>query len=491
MISVPNPLPPLNGNSWKLLIGVLFLGFSLSSCELFKKLEDTDKVYEDEKNGLGEIQGPVTTDPVTGEPQQIYVLVEEVDTIKWKLNSPEKFPPIKSETTEITDIVFPGKDPAGEVTGPRDGYQVSMLLPFFANQYNSLNAKVPDNSTWALQFYAGAQMAMEKLENEGAKINFNILDTRGSEQQVQSLINSNADLQKADLIIGPYRSTNARLLADFAKREEIFMVSPYSANPFVTKGNPYYLQLNPSLTAHCEAITRHVMEHYRPDQVVLVARNRADEIERFQIFQKERIRISQGIDTVAFQELIIQDETPELTNLNILPYLKADATTVFIVPSYNDPNFIYSFLRKVRTGMIDFTDVVVYGMPIWQQYENIDYDLYEDLNVHLSSANYVDEYDPNIQQFRREFFELYGQLPTTEAYMGFGTTLYFGRQLKEKGKSFYQQLDTAGAKMIHTNFEIRRVFENPEAFNYSNIDRYENTFVHILEFVDYFFQVAD
>lgn len=492
MILVQNPLPRLSGNKWLLFSAIFCLGFSLTSCELFKKLPDNDKVYKDEKTGLGEIQGPVTTDPVTGETQQIYVLVEDVDTIQWTLSNPEKFPPIQSEATTISDVVFPGGDPGDQVTGPRDGYNVSMVLPFFANQYNSLNANVPTNSSWALQFYAGAKMAMEKLENEGARINFNVVDSRGSEQQVQNLINTNGDLQQADLIIGPYRSSNARLLADFAKREQIFMVSPYSANPFVTKENPYYLQLNPALNAHCESITQHVMQNYRPEQVILVARNRVDEIERFQLFQQERIRLSQGLDTLAFQELIIRDESPELIDLDILPYLNAEGPTVFIVPSYNDPNFIYSFLRKVRTGMIDFTeDVVIYGMPIWKQYENIDYDLYEDLNVHISSATYIDEYNPDIQQFRREFFDLYGQLPSEEAFMGFGTTLYFGRQLKEKGKSFYQQIDTNDANLIHTQYRIRRVFKDPEQFNTSAIERYENNFVHILEFLDYYFQLAD
>jgi hypothetical protein len=81
------------------LLLILALLFSLSSCDIFKPARDTkkDKVYEDDKGELGEIQGRRVYNPETGEYEIIRVVTGKLDTVSWVELPAKKFPPITSD----------------------------------------------------------------------------------------------------------------------------------------------------------------------------------------------------------------------------------------------------------------------------------------------------------------------------------------------------------------------------------------------------------
>ena len=486
MISAPNRRLLSNGS--KSLFLLLLAVFIFASCDLFKAIPDDDNIGKEDD--LGEIQGPKQIDPETGEYTTVTTLNEKMDTIIWKVAPPERFKPITSDG-QMVDVGDPQDNNNTTSTGNQ---RMALLLPFFANQNNSMNTSINENSVWALQYYGGAQLAMEQLETEGANLTVQVYDSKGSEKEVQRIISFEPGFRSADLIVGPYKSSNVRMVAEYAKQNQIPLVSPWSASSNITQDNPFYIQVNPSLTSHCEAITQHVMENYSADQVVLVAKNRQDEISRLQYFQDAKMTIQENpFDTTRFQEYIVRDESVDFNEMDVSPYLKADKTTVFIVPSYRDESFVYSFLRKLKIAKEDFTDVVVYGLPQWMQFERIiDFDLYEDLNVHVSSFFYTDGYDQEIRKFKNRFFELYGTAPNEEAYIGYEVTLYFGRLLQKHGSDFMEQLDLEEMKNLYTTFRFRRVIEGtPDMTNFRDIERYENKYVHILKFQDYYFQPAN
>ena len=83
MISAPSRLLRSNGNNSLWLLSLLIFSFSLASCDLFKKLPENPNRPPVEEE-LGEIQPPIKVDPVTGEVMPVTVLVEKMDTVKWK-----------------------------------------------------------------------------------------------------------------------------------------------------------------------------------------------------------------------------------------------------------------------------------------------------------------------------------------------------------------------------------------------------------------------
>ncbi|MBR9919495.1 MAG: amino acid ABC transporter substrate-binding protein [Bacteroidetes bacterium] len=482
MISVQNLQRLLNGSKW-ILLGFFLLSLT-TSCDLFKKLPDDDQIT-DTDDDLNEIQGPKQLDPETGEYETVTTLSEAMDTIKWTMNPASKYPPITSETA-----YFPtGNGETGVQGGP---YRISMLLPFFTDRFYSASGEIYDNSEWALQFYSGSKMAMEQLTKEGAKLQFFVYDTKGTETTTNQILNSQPAISGSHMILGPYLSSNARVVAAFGKRNKIPAVIPYSPSSNLSDHNPYLVQVNPTFKSHAEAIVKQVRSNYDADQVVMVVPNKPNEIQRLEYFQEANYEFMGSVDSTArFEEFIVMDESADLKDTKIGPYLRAEKKTIFIIPTWNDESFVYSFLRKLKIAQAGFSEVEVYGMPQWMYFEQIDYSLYEDLNLHVSNFFHIDEYSQDIKDFKTEFFEIYGTVPNEEAYVGYGTTLYFGRLLNQYGADWLNQLDAADGVSLHTQYQFRKVVDpgtSSDAELLNTTKRYENQFLHILKFEDYHFQ---
>jgi len=474
------------------LIAVCLATF-LPACAWFKPASDPskEKVYKDEE--FGDIQGTKIYDPETGTYRTVYEVNEKVDTVQWKDLGADKYPPIKTDSpmnggggTKPTT----GGNTGGTTTGSGNNTgDIAILLPFLAN---SSSNGVPGNSLWAVNFYAGAKLAYENLENDGARFNVSILDSEASTAKVNNLLKS-GDLPKADLIIGPYKRDNVDIMEAFTKKNKTPLVVPYTAQMGVAENNPYYIQVNPSLKTHCEAMTKHIRKRHQPENVVLVALDKSEEKARFKYFQDANTLIEKGKTGKKFKELLVPEGAANFHNINISQYFKPGTTTVFVVPSWSNQTFIYSLLRQLIAKQGEGEDVMVYGMSMWLDFEQIDFEYFEKLQLHVSSASYIDPNDERAKQFKKKYFQTYGTVPNEEAYLGYDVMLYFGKMLAKHGKGFAQKLDVSPSDVLHGRFEFNRVVLYPEKhkedLNY--FDQMENTFVHILRFRDFHLQPAD
>lgn len=497
MISVQNLLLPLNGNKIALLL-CLSAVLLLSSCDLFKKAQgpsgnngDDDDKKEEE---LEPIQGRRVFDPETG----TYVVIEEtptekMDTIIWKVLPENNNPPITSGTSFFAD-----NDKASKVIGQDtrfggqllSSYKISLILPFLSDRFDAISGNMSEDSKYALNFYAGARLALEELGAEGVNLKVDVHDSKANDRIVYDLLRNNSSLSESHLIVGPYRKQNVRMVADYAKQREIPFVSPYSASEGLATRNPFYIQISPTLQNHCEAIMNHALDRYRPDQIVLVSRDKPEEMERLPYFQNAYKARIEKPDAEPLEQFIIANRTVDLQDMDLLPFFELQDTTIFIVPSFSNETFIYSFLRKVDLSRNPGGLVVVYGMPQWQSYEKIEYDYYERLNVTISTDNFIDGNSDKVRFFKRRFFDRFGSIPTDDAFLGYDVTLFFGRMLNKYGTKFQYYLDQESEQYLHTRFEVKPAVTNTGNFGLEryNVDQFQNKFLNILEFEDYQFQ---
>lgn len=476
-----------------MVFATILLVTALPSCGWLKPATDPskEKVYKDEE--VGEIQGTKIFDPETGTYRTVYEVNEKVDTVQWKELSEDKFPPIKTDTP-ITGGTKPTPgEPTpgpGNTGGAGDGTgDISILLPFLAN---SSSSGVPSNSLWALNFYAGAKLAYEGLEADGSKFKVSVMDTEASTGKVGNLLKS-GDLPNSDLIIGPYKRETVEVMQAFSKRNKVPLVVPYTAQMGMAEDNHFYIQVNPSLKSHCEAITKHIRKKHQPENVVLVALDLPEEKARFKYFQDANTLIEKGKTGKKFQELLVSERGASFHNIDVAKYIKPGATTVFVVPSWSNQTFIYSLLRHLLSKQGEGEDIIVYGMSMWLDFEQIDFEYYEKLRLHVSSASYINNNDERVRQFRRKYFDTYGTVPNEEAFLGYDVMLYFGKMLAKHGKGFPVKLDTSPSDVLHGRFEFNRIVLYPERHkeDLDYFDQLENTFVHILRFRDFHLQPAD
>ncbi|MBK8704925.1 MAG: amino acid ABC transporter substrate-binding protein [Saprospiraceae bacterium] len=335
MISARSHRQLLNGNKF-LLLGIIAC-WSLTSCAMFQKAE-SDKKKTDQGDTLEPIQGRRVYDPEKG----TYVVIEEalqekMDTINWKDIPTSTYPPITSAVSEMPN------DLPGEVvsvdrnTGSEffSSYNVAILLPFLTDKMNlssGSNSTLPENSAWALNFYSGARLALDVLNDEGVNLNVSVIDTKASEETCTALARTNTDLRNAHLIIGPYRRNNVAIMAQLAKEQDIVLVSPFTAATGVSTDNPNYIQVNPTLEAHCKTIMRHALRSYGPENIVLVSKDVPAERARLQYFHDEYKQEMNNRVTIPLREFIIRDESANFNQLNVMPFV-----SLGIRPSLSSP----------------------------------------------------------------------------------------------------------------------------------------------------------
>ncbi|MEZ4988715.1 MAG: ABC transporter substrate-binding protein [Saprospiraceae bacterium] len=299
---------------------------------------------------------------------------------------------------------------------------------------------------------------------------------------------TNKDVNSAHLIIGPYLRSNATILAEKARSNGSILVSPHSASANISPNNPNYIQVKPSLETHCQAIMQHVAKDHSYDQIVLVALNNDAEKARFDYLQKAWQITNGNTDTRELKRITVDSNRLEMGSVDLAKYFTGTGETVFIVPSWSKETFIYNFLRKLDIAKGQYNRVAVYGMPQWMDYERIDFDYYEKLNVHVSSSVFIDDLNPDIRAFKRRYYDRFGDIPNEEAFSAYDLTRYFGRMIHRYGTRFQYKLESSPESFLHTEFKFNPVFQTgTTGTEIRQVDHWENQFVNILRFQNYRF----
>lgn len=500
MTSVQNRPLLLSGSNTLALILALLL---FAACDLFAPIQTTPpggggNGDDTEEEDLGEVRGGRVYNPETGEYEDAEnILADEMLTIEWEEVPTSDYEPIGSDRTTPIDIDDPIDGVDGEENPDlRDNYNVALMLPFLTNRFSETDAEIDKNSKWAIQFYAGAKVAFDKLEEEGANLTVSVFDTEANPSTVSNLLQEPA-VEDAHLIMGSVQKSCAQRIADHAKFNQVPFVSPYIASQSITKENPnpFYVQIRPTLPTHLEVLMKHVTDNHKKENIVLVRREDDYEAALMQYMQQLHEDIVGSEYTSPLSEAIISDETASLENFEIETILKSSRNTVFVVTSAEDKTFVNSFLQKAFNATREQNHrITVYGMPQWADFRGMDYEYYEKLNLHISSEQYVDSYAADVREFKKAYFDKYGESPSVEAFRGYDDMLYFGRMLQKHGLGLLNHLGEEQAEMFHTRFQLNPVTKiTTSPFGeeeYGPIERFENQFVYILEFNNYHFQPA-
>ena len=261
----------------KTVLSLFVLFLSLCACDSLKQVQSTtdNKTSQSGNGELDAIEGKRVYNPDTGQYEVVKDVTGELEEVVWE-EEENTAPPISSEATDLLEsgetLPSTGDDNYEEDAELLPTYNMVLALPFLANQVSSYDTKIDNKSLIALNFYEGAKMAFDVLSNEEINLDVHILDTRATETETRSLT-YRYELSQAHLIIGTFKNSNTKVVADFAQQSKIPFVSPYYPHNFLVDTNRYFIQLNPSIKTHCEAVMQHVKSQYSPEQIILVGRD--------------------------------------------------------------------------------------------------------------------------------------------------------------------------------------------------------------------------
>ena len=387
----------------------------------------------------------------------------KVDTIRWTTLSEEAVPPITSRGLS-------------SATTFKDRYKVVLLAPFDAQMTSD---RLSGRMLKMLEFYVGVRYALDILVHDVA-IDFSVIDTEAT-MSFDRDFNEFPAVQEADIIIGPYFTENLEAVAKFAAEKGKILLSPWNTTSFVDQ-NPFYVQMRPSLGLHASELMTFARSKFAADKIMLLTKNQPRDTAVLSYFQDANSVFSQNT-LQQIPELLVDDIGDPLLSEHIAILMLEDSMQSFIVPVWSDEPFVIAALAKLNYAKAD-QNLTVFGLPQWMEMKKMDYDYYDNLDVHVSSTKPADYGQPDDRMLRSYFFERFGTLPGNDAFYGKDLMVWLTFLLHQYGTMISDGFNAEDDIGSTQKFAIGAVYGDDG----ETIDFYENRHVQILRFKDYRFQ---
>jgi len=371
---------------------------------------------------------------------------------------------------------------------------VAVLLPFYLKE-NSVRTEI-DSSKYVgdrkiyniinkpedwiyqmsidfIEMYEGILLAVDTLCSLGLDINLNVFDINIDTVEVIKLINSGR-LSEMDLIIGPVYSHNLIYVADYARDQDIPIVSPVPLiNKNVLNNNPNLFMANSSLEVAQKALSKKICDYYGENIVFIhtdTAGNDID-VQRFKNLIFTELSYMLPYDEVRFKEFYFYSRSVfDNDSINRLSHALSDQSKNIIIIASEDPSVISETIGTLH-GLSRKFDIEVLGYPLLIDIDNLDPKYFFDLGITVYSPYWIDHNRNDVKQFNADFRQKFLTEPSqiSYAWQGYDIAYYFLSGMALFGKDFISHPEIHYPDLLHTEYDFERKsildgFENQKLF---------------------------
>jgi ABC-type branched-subunit amino acid transport system substrate-binding protein len=318
-----------------------------------------------------------------------------------------------------------------------------------------------------LEFYEGAQLALDSLNKVGAPVEVFVYDSRSKKQSISQQLNS-PELADVEMIIAHATGAEARIFADAALKKKIPFISATYPNDAGITNNPYYVILNSTLRTHCEGLYRYLQGKHALDRIVFFTRNGAQEDqvkEYFTEFAKTTSSVPLKID---FRNI------GNNFSAQTLKYaLDSNRKTICVAGSL-DEGFGLKLAQQLSSLKSTYPLAVV-GMPTWDNF-NLAKPEFKNTEIIYSTPFYYGRPTSLLNNVSATFQDTMHGKPTDMFFRGYETMLRFGLLLLDAKTDVSSNLTRKG-NYIFTPMDIQPVFLNKQTMT---LDYFENKKLHFI-----------
>lgn len=364
------------------------------------------------------------------------------------------------------------------IPGAPDGVaRVAMMLPFFADAFSATATALPGDSDWAVEYFAGARLALFDLEAAGQRAVVHVFDSRGDAATAQRLV-ADADVRASQALVAPYLTAAVRAAATPAKAMGLPLIVPYSAAANLATDYPQLLQLNPGLPTHLDALADYLTRTYDPSQVTLLGLPDGTQ-DRLVAYLQQRHR-ALAPEQAPWRAWRLETGEAAMAGLEWTDRFSESGTTVFVFPIYSDPRVINGFMSQLQLARGP-RDVELFGLPQWTEMGELDPTALEALGTTVTVGPRVDWDDPRVLAFADRYVERYRALPTLPALLGYDALAYAIPLIVEHGDAWTEHLPPSFDGLA-SDYRLRPRYDTGGE---GAIQRYENTDVEVVRFRNY------
>lgn len=316
-----------------------------------------------------------------------------------------------------------------------------------------------------LDFYYGAQLALDSLKKRGAPLEVFVCDSRSRQSISEQL--AKPEMKDLEMIIAQTNAAETRLLADIAQQRKIPFISTTFPNDAGEINNSYFVILNTTLQGHVEGLYRFLQKYHSLDKIVMFRKSGTQEEMLKNYF------IEFGKSTVSTQlNIKMVDVGTTFTAQTLIPHLDSTRRTVVIAGSL-DEGFGMR-LTQTLSALNKRYPVRVFGMPTW---ENYNFSKAPDLEIIYTNPFYYNRSSFLENQLMNEYNKTLSTKPSDLFFRGYESTLRFALLLLDTGKDVSSNLSRKG-NTVFTQFDIQPVFKNKSLMA---LDYFENKHLYFIK----------
>ena len=354
-------------------------------------------------------------------------------------------------------------------SGPRP--RIAVFTPLYLDSAMDVigNLRTPKNFpkyvNAGLDFYLGAEAALDSLKKRNAPLDVYIYDLK-----------SRSDMAKSrpmpfDLMIGYSDVAETRALAALAQAKKTPFVSATLPNDAAVSRNPYFVQLNSTFAAHLQALYKFLQQTYGSQKITVFTKPGSQED-----LVKRMLLSHAGENGLPPANLKFVTIPANFSSSHLEPQLDSTQKNIILAGSLQE-----SFAKKLVQQLSDLNDhynIAVVGMPTW---EGMDFGkISPNLEVIYSTPFFYDRDKELEARLADQYFEKTNSRPSDYFYRGYETVLRFALLLLDTRQNFANELARDG-NTVFTTFDIQPVSKSRQA---GVVDYYENRHLYFIRLMN-------
>ncbi len=326
-------------------------------------------------------------------------------------------------------------------------YRIAYMLPFSAEE-----DKNSTNIDRFIEFYRGSLLAMEKIKEQGISLEVYTFDTQLGTTKINDIL-KNGIPKTVDMIIGPAYPEQVAIVADYAKKNNVIQIVPFTSQISNSDRFALQYQFNPSSADLDKAIINNILDKHRTDNVFIV--NFASQNSK-SYHLPERLEKALKSNSIKYTKL----KANSLTADNISA-LNRNANNLIVLSSCSTQEF-KDFVGAVSADNKNYTFVVENDIF---NYAKADKSLKNKNIVTYSLFNATPE-DKYLNAYSRYFTVRTQQSTPNYDLLGYDITLYFCKALQPNKQLIFPQ-DIALQQSTFNFTKQNNAFLNTGCFIYS------------------------
>jgi LysM repeat protein len=309
-----------------------------------------------------------------------------------------------------------------------DSLHIVLMLPFFASVDDSLispRQKVIRQT--ALQLYRGMLLSTDTLQKLGVKASIQIIDFENNTEKLKSLIAVGA-FENVDVVIGPLFKESIEIAAEWAEKNNAWVVCPVPISNKVLMNNPHLIKAFPSDVSLWASTAKYVLQNKSSNVPVLIYKGKSEAekkkaeafITSYQKSGGQHLKVSSNMDSLITALISLKD------------------SCVLIMPT--NANGVFGKLNKKSALM---TKKWIFGVAEWQeevvQIEDLEERASSQLSFYYPRAfDYERMGDPLLDQWIARYHREYFSQPNEYSACGFDILMALATYAKQRSLSFTQ-----------------------------------------------------